>query len=100
MYAVAPQLQFVTQVYIRIGEIGGQQRIIILYGAGKQQRSAPFDVESKHRKVASVLVIEAFGIGNSTGEIAVVIEHGKCVAVLQRAGTAFQQRCSSRYIEL
>ncbi len=100
MYAVAPQLQIITQVNIRISEIGGQQRIIIFYRAGKQQRSASFDFESKHRKVACILVIKAFGIGDSAGKIAVVIEHGKCVAMLQRAGTAFKQRCSSRYIKL
>ena len=71
---------------IGIGQVGGQERVVVLDDRAEQQRPAAVDQELQAGEVARVLVVDALGAALCGHNVAVVIEYAERVAVLEVRG--------------
>ena len=85
---------------VGIGQIDGQQRIVVLDDRAEQQRPAVVDQQLQAGQEARVLVIEPLGAALAGHDVAVVVEHAEGVAVLEGARPPLLQRRGRRDVEL
>ncbi len=85
MHRVLGQLEHLTARDVRVGEVDVEHRVVGAHGRAQQQRAAFLDGELEAREMPRVLVVKAQGIAATTGEIAVVVEQRKGIAMFQCA---------------
>ena len=89
---VLRQLQAARRIEeVGIGQIGGQNRVVVLNDRAEQQRPAVIDQQLQAGKEAHVLVIEALGAALPRHDVVIVVKHAERVAVLQSARPALLQ---------
>ena len=85
---------------VGVGQIGGQERVVVRHDRAEQQRPAVIDQQLHAGEEAHVLVVKALGAAFPGHDVAVMIEQAKRVAVLQGARPALLQRRGRRDVEL
>src|SRR3984957_9408799 len=95
LYRVSRKLEFAAREKIGVGQIRCEQRIVVLDIGAEQERPLSVDQDAQIGKVAGVLVKEAFGIAAAGGDVAVMVEHGERIVVLEgsRATLQYGSRC-------
>ncbi len=88
---IARQHDRAIDVNVGIGEVDRQRDIVVLDNGAEQQRALSLDQEPPIRQVARVVEIEPFG-RTAGGDVAIFVEHGEGVAMLQNAQRALNQR--------
>ena len=78
--------------HVGIGEIAGQQRVVVAHRRAEQHRLGAVDGEHELREMAGVAVEHAFGTAGASGDVAAAVENCECVAVFQSQGPHFLER--------
>ena len=90
--------QLPAGVDIRIGEIGGKEGIVVAHGRAQQQGPLAVHAQLEMGEIARIAMEQAVGRAHEGKDIAVVIEQGEGIALLQRAKSALLQRRMRRYV--
>ena len=98
--AVLAQAAAARPVGVRVGEIDAEQGIVVLDGRAEEERPAAVQRELVARQEPGVFVEDALGCPLAGEDVAVVVEHGEGIAVLEGAGAPLQQRRGGRNVEL
>ena len=85
---------------VGIGQVGGQERVVVLDDRAEQQRPTAVDQKLQAGEVARVLVVDALGAARYGHHVAVMIEHAEGVAVLEGAWPSHLQRRRRRDVKL
>lgn len=92
MNEVVLELEPTVVIEIGIGEIAGQGRIVVPHRRGQQHRAPSFDRQVEMRQVPGIAVEDALRAAGSRECVAVVVEDGEAVAMLQGPRPAFLKR--------
>ena len=88
MHGVLQQDDPAVGVDVGVGEIDVVVEIVVLDRRAQQQRLGAVDHQLQVREVARVAVEQAIGAAAGGADVAVAVEHGKGVVVLERAPRA------------
>ena len=87
---VSRKLEFAAREKIGVGQIRRQQRIIVLDIGAEQERPLSVDQDAQIGEEAGVLVKEPFRAAAAGGDVAVMVEHGECIVMLERSRPPLQ----------
>lgn len=90
----------IAERHVRIGEIGPEQLVVFLDACAEKQRPQAVQPQPQPRDVARALVIEALLSRAVHPDVAVQIEHGEGVAVLQHRIAFARARRGGQDVEL
>ena len=85
---------------IGVAQIGIEYRVVVLRHGTEQQRPRLFQQQLELRQHARIAVIQPLGVAGLAADVAAMVEHGKRIAVLQRARAPLLQRGADRDGEL
>ncbi len=85
---------------VGIGQVAGERCVVVAQCRRQQHRALPVDRQVEVRKIARIAVEEAFRTSRAGERVAVVIEDGEGIAVLQGAWPPLLQRCGGGNEEL
>ena len=100
MNHVAFHLQPIAMLNFRIGEVGGEQSDRRLHIRAEQQRPPAFALQLEPGEMARVAVVETENAARAGHDIAMPVEQGEPVAVLQGAKPAVMEIARGRNVEL
>ena len=100
MDGVAGQNERAAVKEVGVGEIGGQQHVVVLNRRAQEEPASPVDEKMEPGQKPGVLVEQTLRARFSGNDVAVMVEHREGVAVFQRPRAAFLQGSCRRYIEL
>ena len=83
MNHVARQYDMAFEVYVRVGQVGRQGEIVVAYAGAEQQRLHSRDEEFQAGQKASVMIEKSVGAASRGSNIAVTVEDGESVGVLE-----------------
>ena len=88
MQRIARQYDAPLVENVGIGEIGGQRKIVVSNARAEQQRLHSVDQQFESREIAGVVIEQAVGAAGGRPHIAVAVEDGESIGVLEDAPRA------------
>ena len=82
---VLRQHQMIVEIHVGIGEVDRQQRVVVAQVGPEQQRLHAVEQQLEMREETGVAVEQPVGAAGRRADIAVAVEHGEGVVVLERA---------------
>ena len=87
--------QFAAQAagnHAAVVQVDGQYRVVFLHIRAEEQQGGAVEPELEPRQITRVVMVDAVGTAAPSDYVAATIEHGKGMAVLERAQAALLER--------